>query len=126
MLRRRRAHRSSLLEPSEPYESRAVPQLPRRLRDQLGAWIGVVPVALLALWIFAPFFTDVRTMGFQDWDSQAAYRYVTVLALRHGQLPWWNPWYCGGFPAWGYVEGGTNLVSPWLPLYLVFSFPLAL
>jgi hypothetical protein len=86
----------------------------------------LVPVALLALWIFAPFFADVRAMGFQDWDSQAAYRYVTVLALRHGQLPWWNPWYCGGFPAWGYVEGATNLVSPWLPLYLVFSFPLAL
>jgi hypothetical protein len=88
--------------------------------------VGVVPVLLLALWIFAPFFADVRTMGFQDWDSQAAYRYVTVLALRHGQPPWWNPWYCGGFPAWGYVEGATNFVSPWLPLYLLFSFPLAL
>jgi hypothetical protein len=83
-------------------------------------------VVLLALWVFAPFFADVRAMGFQDWDSQAAYRYVTVLALRDGQPPWWNPWYCGGFPAWGYVEGATNFVSPWLPLYLLFSFPLAL
>jgi hypothetical protein len=99
---------------------------PRPLRERLGAWVGVVPVVLLALWIFAPFFTDVRAMGFQDWDSQAAYRYVTVLALRHGQLPWWNPWYCGGFPAWGYVEGATNVVSPWMPLYFLFSFPLAL
>jgi len=88
--------------------------------------VGVVPVLLLALWVFAPFFTDVRAMGFQDWDSQAAYRYVTVLALRHGQAPWWNPWYCGGFPAWGYVEGATNFISPWLPFYLLFSFPLAL
>jgi hypothetical protein len=96
------------------------------LRERLGAWVGVIPVALLALWVFAPFFSDVRAMGFQDWDSQAAYRYVTVLALRHGQLPWWNPWFCGGFPAWGYVEGATNLVSPWMPFYLLFSFPLAL
>ncbi|HEY4187849.1 MAG TPA: hypothetical protein VGP07_22430 [Polyangia bacterium] len=103
-----------------------MPEPPRPLRDRLTAWVGVVPVALLALWIFAPFFADPRAMGFQDWDVQAAYRYVTVLALRHGQLPWWNPWLCGGFPAWGYAEGATNLVSPWLPIYLVFSFPLAL
>ncbi len=81
---------------------------------------------LLALWVFAPFFADVGAMGFQDWDSQAAYRYVTVLALRHGQPPWWNPWFCGGFPAWGYAEGATNFVSPFAPLYLLFSFPLAL
>src|SRR5262249_4865542 len=108
------------------YESRGVPEPPRPLRERLGAWVGVVPVAVLALWIFAPFFTDVRSMGFQDWDSQAAYRYVTVLALRHGELPWWNPWYCGGFPAWGYVEGATNLVSPWLPLSILFSVPRAL
>ena len=65
-------------------------------------------------------------MGFQDWDSQAAYRYVTVLALRHGQPPWWNPWFCGGFPAWGYAEGATNFISPFAPLYFLFSFPLAL
>jgi hypothetical protein len=95
-------------------------------RDRLTAWLAAVPVLLLALWIFAPFFADMGAMGFQDWDSQAAYRYVTVLALRHGQLPAWNPWFCGGFPAWGYAEGATNLVSPWLPLYLLFSFPLAL
>lgn len=89
-------------------------------------WLAVLPVVLLALWVFAPFFADTRAMGFQDWDSQAAYRYVTVLALRHGQPPWWNPWFCGGFPAWGYAEGATNFISPFAPLYLLFSFPLAL
>jgi uncharacterized membrane protein len=83
-------------------------------------------VLLLALWVFAPFFRDARAMGFQDWDAQAAYRYVTVLALRQGQPPWWNPWFCGGFPAWGYAEGATNFVSPFAPLYFLFSFPLAL
>src|SRR6185312_7141043 len=117
--------RSPLARIAQPYESRPVLEPPRP-RDRLIAWTGVIPVLLLALWVFAPFFADVRAMGFQDWDSQAAYRYVTVLALRHGQAPWWNPWYCGGFPAWGYVEGATNFVSPWLPFYLLAPFPLAL
>jgi hypothetical protein len=89
--------------------------------------IALGVVTALALWVFAPFFRDTRAMGFQDWDVQAAYRYVTVLAVReHGQWPWWNPWFCGGFPAWGYAESATNLVSPFAPLYFLFSFPLAL
>ena len=67
-------------------------------RSRRADWVAVVPVLLLALWVFAPFFADVGAMGFQDWDSQAAYRYVTVLALKHGQLPWWNPWAVGGQP----------------------------
>ncbi len=107
-------------------ESGPVILLPGSPRARAADWVAVVPVLLLALWVFAPFFADVSTMGFQDWDSQAAYRYVTVLALKHGQLPWWNPWFCGGFPAWGYAEGATNLVSPFAPLYFLFSFPLAL
>jgi hypothetical protein len=89
-------------------------------------WIALLPVALLALWVFAPFFDDLQAMGFQDWDSQAGNRFVTVLALRHGQLPWWNPWSCGGFPAWGFAESATNLISPFAPLYFLFSFPVAL
>ena len=96
-------------------------------RARLLQLAAVVPILLLAIWIFAPFFDDPRAMGFQDWDSQAAYRYVTVLSLRkYGQPPWWNPWLCGGFPAWGYAEGATNFVSPFAPLYFLFSFPLAL
>jgi len=83
-------------------------------------------VVLLALWVFAPFFRDTRTMGFQDWDEQAAFRYVSVLALRdYGQWPFWNAWYCGGFPAWGYVESATNVVSPFAPFYFAFAYPLA-
>jgi hypothetical protein len=83
-------------------------------------------VVALALWVFAPFFRDTRAMGFQDWDEQAAFRYVSVLALRdYGQWPFWNAWYCGGFPAWGYVEAATNVVSPFAPFYFAFSYPLA-
>src|SRR4030095_7625315 len=38
---------------------------------------------------------------------------------EYGEGPWWAPWWCGGAPGWGYVEGATNVVSPYLPLYLL-------
>jgi hypothetical protein len=100
---------------------------PGSAKSRVPDLVALGVVTALALWVFAPFFRDTGTMGFQDWDVQAAYRYVTVLAVRdHGQWPWWNPWFCGGFPAWGYAESATNLVSPFAPLYFAFSFPLAL
>jgi hypothetical protein len=62
---------------------------------------------------------DFSTYGFHDWDAHAAYRYITTLSLReYHEGPWWHPWLCGGVPAWGYVEGAPNLVSPYLPFYL--------
>jgi hypothetical protein len=66
-----------------------------------------------------PMLEDFGTYGFHDWDAHSAYRYITTLSLKHyGEGPWWHPFLCGGVPAWGYVEGATNLVSPYLPLYL--------
>ena len=46
--------------------------------------------------------------------------------LRYHELPGWNPYACGGYPAWGYIEGGTILVSPFLPAYLALPLALAL
>ncbi|MFZ5895314.1 MAG: hypothetical protein ACOY0T_29930 [Myxococcota bacterium] len=69
--------------------------------------------------LLAPMLRDFSTYGFHDWDAHAAYRYITTLSLRqYGEGPWWHPWLCGGVPAWGYVEGAPNLVSPYLPFYL--------
>jgi hypothetical protein len=76
--------------------------------------------------VVGPFFERTDTYGFHDWDVQTSHRYLTLLGLSRGELAQWNPYACGGFPAWGYVEGGTLAVSPWLPLYLVFPMPLAL
>ena len=68
----------------------------------------------------APMLDDFSTYGFHDWDVETAYRYITVVSLReHGEGPWWHPYMCGGVPAWGHVEGASNLVSPYLPLYLL-------
>jgi hypothetical protein len=74
-----------------------------------------------------PWFRETRTFGFHDWDVQAAHRYLVLLSLlRYHEFPSWNPFACGGFPAWGYVEADTIVVSPFLPAYLVFPLALAL
>jgi hypothetical protein len=59
------------------------------------------------------------TYGFHDWDLSSSHRYITRVSLRdYGELPFWNPWVCGGFPALGFIDGASNLISPYLPVYL--------
>lgn len=71
------------------------------------------------VWIVvSPWFADTSTFGFHDWDTSTAFRYLVPLSLlRYGEFPSFNPYHCGGYPLWGYVEGATNLVSPWFPVY---------
>jgi hypothetical protein len=90
--------------------------------------LRILPVLTLALLVgalsavLAPMLRDFSTYGFHDWDVETAYRYITTLSIkRYGELPFWHPFLCGGAPAWGYVEGATNLVSPYLPVYLLFD-----
>lgn len=77
--------------------------------------------------VFFPWLQNLHTYGFHDWDVETSHRYLAVLSLkRYHELPAWNPYACGGFPAWGYIESGTIVVSPWLPAYLTLSMPVAL
>ncbi len=79
------------------------------------------------LYVLGPMLEDFSTYGFHDWDVASAYRYITVLSLReYGEGPWWHPYLCGGVPAFGYVEGATNLISPFLPVYLLFDIRAAI
>lgn len=95
-----------------------------RTAAELLAWGTVFGVVFVAL---APWLREWKTLGFHDWDVQTAHRYLTVMTLRrYHELPGWNPYACGGFPAWGYVEAGTTLVSPWLPFYLALPMPAAI
>ena len=81
------------------------------------AAFSLLVVAVVSM--LSPMLSDFSTYGFHDWDVETAYRYITVLSLKeYGEGPWWHPWLCGGAPGWGYVEGASNLVSPYLPLYL--------
>jgi hypothetical protein len=87
----------------------------RRVASLVWALVVFVPPMVL-VW---PWLVDASTYGFHDWDVMTSHRFLAVEALRRfGELPAWNPYACGGFPAWGYVEGATIVVSPWLPLYL--------
>jgi hypothetical protein len=80
----------------------------------------LVLLALAALGLLGPLLERFDTYGFHDWDVHTAYRHVTTVSLlQYGEAPWWHPWLCGGFPALGHPEGATNLVSPYLPLYLL-------
>jgi len=89
--------------------------------------LGVAWVFFVALrTLLGPLFHSMSTYGFHDWDSHSAYRYATVASLkRYHEFPWWNPWLNGGFPAWAYVEGATNFISPYLPLYLMLPVQVA-
>jgi hypothetical protein len=76
----------------------------------------VVGVVVL---VTSPWLGDVTKSGVLDWDVETAHRYLVTLSLRrYGEMPFWNPFACGGFPAWGYIEGAPTLVSPWLLPYL--------
>jgi hypothetical protein len=105
---------------------RAYLQTPER-RYHVLALIGATFVlAAAGFKLLSPFFQSVSTFGFHDWDVQSVYRYITVISLkRYHEPPWWHPWLCGGFPAWAYVEGATNFVSPYLPLYLTLPVQVA-
>jgi hypothetical protein len=88
------------------------------------AWTTIVVIVLV---VASPWIAVTSTYGQHDWDVETSYRYLTKVALlRYHEAPLWNPYACGGFPDWSYVEGGTVLVSPWLPAYLAFSMPIAL
>lgn len=100
--------------------SSCVARLRRTPRERLAAWIvsliAIVAPVLIVVW---PWWTNRSTFGFHDWDVQTSHRYLSATSItKYGEWPGWDPYACGGFPAWGYVESGTNVVSPFLPFYL--------
>jgi hypothetical protein len=85
----------------------------------LGTWLVLV--------VTSPVFEEAGKAGWHDWDSESAFRYITLLSVRkYHEFPFWHPYLCGGFAAWGYSEGVPNLVSPFMPVYFLMPFLLAL
>ncbi len=97
------------------------------VRPPVAAMIGAAAVAAMIGLVVAPWFKDWSTFGFHDWDAQTSHRYLAIMSMvRYHEFPGWNPYACGGFPAWGYVEADTNVVSPFLPAYLFLPMAVAL
>lgn len=100
---------------------------PRARFRLVAALIAALTVLVPPFVVVGPWLADTSTFGFHDWDVQTSHRYLAVQSiLKYGELPGWNPYACGGFPAWSYVESGTIVVSPWLPFYLLADIRLAL
>jgi hypothetical protein len=73
----------------------------------------------------APLFSRPGGLGFYDWDQHLFY-YGAVLksVVEYGQLPFWNPWYCGGNVLWQNPQ--VAFLSPVYPLTAMMSLPLAM
>ncbi|MFT3773168.1 MAG: hypothetical protein QM820_47925 [Minicystis sp.] len=108
--------------------SRAAAQVFLRDRPRAAAAIvGALAVVVMIAVVMAPWLRDLSTFGFHDWDAQTSHRHLALVSLlRYHELPGWNPYACGGFPAWAYVEADTIVVSPFLPAYLLLPLSVAL
>ena len=62
----------------------------------------------------APLFASAQGLGILDWDQHLFY-YASVLknVVEYGQMPFWNPWYCGGNVLWQNPQ--IPLLSPAFP-----------
>jgi hypothetical protein len=88
-------------------------------------------MALLALYgtlsvVFcAPLFSNPLALGVFDWDQHLFY-YGSVLknVVEYGQMPYWNPWYCGGNVMWQNPQ--IALLSPVYPLTAIVPLQLAM
>ncbi len=78
--------------------------------------------AALTLYFTWPLLASGARLGIVDWDA-LLFQHASVMrsVYEYGQLPFWNPWYCGGHVLW------QNPQAPLLsPVYLLAPFmPLA-
>ena len=95
--------------------------LPERHRWlALGALYGVLSIAFCL-----PLFDHPQALGSNDWDQHLFY-YGVVLknVVEYGQMPFWNPWYCGGNVMWQNPQ--IAVLSPVYPLSMLMSLQLAM
>ncbi len=92
------------------------------------AWPRLATLALYgaaSLAFCAPLFEHPNALGVFDWDQHLFY-YGAVLknVVEYGQMPFWNPWYCGGDVLWQNPQ--IALLSPAYPLTAVMPLALAM
>src|SRR5436190_5097112 len=79
----------------------------------------------LAFAFCAPLFEHPLATGYGDWDEKLSY-YGAVLksVVEYGQLPFWNPYKCGGGVLW--QNPLVPLLAPAYPLAAVMPPALAI
>jgi hypothetical protein len=85
-------------------------------------YVGVYTV-LSAIFCW-PLFAQPFANGIGDWDLHLFYYASVLRSAAGGELPFWNPWYCGGNVLWQNPQ--VPLVSPVYPLALVMPLALAM
>ncbi len=91
-------------------------------------WSRLALVALYGVASYAfcsPLFAQPNALGVYDWDQHLFY-YGAVLknVVEYGQMPFWNPWYCGGNVLWQNPQ--IALLSPAYPLTAFMPLALAM
>ena len=71
-----------------------------------------------------PFFAQPLASGSGDWDVHLFYYAAVLRNAAFGDLPFWNPWYCGGNVLWANPQ--ASVVSPVYLLSLVMPIALAM
>lgn len=91
-------------------------------------WPRLALVALYGAASYAfcsPLFAQPTALGVFDWDQHLFY-YGAVLknVVEYGQMPFWNPWYCGGNVLWQNPQ--IAILSPVYPLTALMPLALAM
>jgi hypothetical protein len=80
---------------------------------------AAIGLALTVVFL-SPIFSHFSNWGIQDWDQHAFYHEAgRVSLLRYGQLPQWNPYYCGGTDLLANPQ--SRVLSPTFPIILLIG-----
>jgi hypothetical protein len=96
-------------------------------RMSLETRAAVLLVAATIVYAYFPFLQHTDLLGRHDWDQMEAHRYLVQKSILHyHQFPFWNPYACGGFDAWGGLESDTVVITPWILAYLILPLGVAI
>ena len=96
-------------------------------RSRLPKLLALAAIPTMLLLVVSPLLLRPMTLGARNWDQMNTQRAVVVRTIeRYHQFPFWDPYTCGGHPAWGSLEADPIVVSPVLPVYLLAPLPIAI
>jgi len=104
------------MQPGNPSTTKSVPEPPT-------LWFRLFPpllFLLVCLVIIVPLLGEPGNLGVDDWDQHTFYSAVPRdTILRYHQLPFWNPYYCGGNVLLANAQ--ARFASPSFLLVLLFG-----